>query len=271
MHDAPSTDDLDRPLLETLRYDALTATPSSTDVARVREHATLGAYGPDQLAAVDRNAPKPLTMGLFVGGLFAGIPLIVTLVYLVRGEGDTAFAGLVLTAGIFVVPGALGVIGAVVSRRNRWRRHTRVALFAEANGLGFRPVADAALVPPAVRSAGSPTDVMHADLVTGRVQGQQVSLGVRTSRVTTKDPQETHHLVWAALQLDPLWAGRATGWHRLAARVGELRPDKTEFDLWRDEEWVVVGFTSQTGSLDVVPALMAMIDVALATQNGEAA
>lgn len=280
--DAPVLDDLrpvdsplaqlDRPLARTLRFEALTARPRSAQMAWLQEGLATGRYGAGQRAAIRRRTTSPRAMGLWIGGLFAVFFLITTIVMLLQGDMESAGIGVWATLVVFVVAGGLGYLGGAVALRNRWRRHTQVALFAEANGLDFRPAPSREAVPPAVRARSrkgkGKSSGEHADLVAGWVQRRQVLAGTRLTTVTEHESTSVWRLVWAGVAVDASRPERSTAWRGFDARCRDLAPNR-EILVYRHDGWVVVGVEDRRGSLDVVPDLFAMLDLALAIDDGE--
>lgn len=259
-----ATAHLDRPLARTLTFDALTTRPTGAQVARLQRDVEGGRYGEDQIGAVARSGVSPGRVGLIVGGAGAVVGVIVVMVALV--QGDAALAGFSAVAmGVFAVgTGAATFLVGTLLRRRRWRRHTQVALFAEANGLEFRPVPGADRVPRHVRRKPRRADEpVHTDLVTGRVQGRPVQMGYRAVAVERHDgTSETRRLQWVALRRAPSPDVEHPGWLTFEERCRALLPT-SELRVHRDQKWVVVGVEGGWGSPAAFKDLCEMIDVAL--------
>lgn len=258
---------LDRPVAQTLDFSSLNASPTSAQTAWLHKNLEEGRFGKGQRKAARRARTSPLEMAVFVGGAFGALLLLTTLVMLVQGDMESAGIGAVVTVVVFVVAGGIAYLGATVGARNRWRRHTTVALFAVANGLDFQLVPPADQLPRLVRTSGRRGKPEHADLVAGRVQGRELLTGYRTTFVSAGDTSDTWRFVWAALELDPDRALSTFDWKRFEARCKAIG-GRADLEIHRDDAWLVVGVEDRRGSLGVIPDLMAMIDLALDTQDG---
>lgn len=265
---------LDVPLASTLTFDALSKRPSGKQIAQVQRYAAGGRYGRGWRRVVESRTVAPWPMALAAGGVIGVIFLIAVVVAALQGDGESALVGLAATAVVTVVVGGLAYAGAAAARRRRWRRHARVAAFAEANGLQLRLSVNTDAVPRAVRyrSGRIVRQPVHADVMSARVGGLLLMTGTRSTDVRRGESTSTFHQVWAGLRFEvqPDHPGVSD------SSPSRVEPYRAELQTWcahqqrRDpvelmirDGWLVLATEGTRDDLSVLETLVAGLDLAL--------